>query len=378
MSISVKDKTIIEDMLDACFDKASHGHKVVLPAEVKTYLDNIFNSIDAATSGYSNLITCLVCSAVDHNIDPRFHRKPGKGMPAPSNGELGWFSGRTISEQIIYPWMEKKGFRTAKSGWQTRTYERPNPYTLDYPENIALIKDSFLRTLQYSNSNRGQSADLIVYLFVKEIEFQLARNKIANSVAKTTIGNEVLIIDIINALERHFSLPQSSHLPVIAIYSIYQTLIDGVGIYGGLNLKELESHQASDFRTGAIGDIELEDSDGDIVEAIEVKHGFEIDLSIVLRAREKILRSKAKRYYMLTTHKNCGFVSHEVATVIRDVYKNHGCQIITNGVLPTIKYYLRMAKSPKQFVENYSKNISVHHSVTKNQLVEWNRIVESI
>lgn len=378
MSISVKDKTKIENMLEDCFNKASRNEKIVLPNDVKENLDNIFTSIDAATSGYSNLLTCLVCSSVDVNVDPRYHRKPGKGMPAPANGDLGWFSGRTISEQIIYPWMEKKGFRTAKSGWQTRTYERPNPYTLDYPENIALIKDSFLGILDYSNKNRNKSSSLIVYLFVKEIAFQKAKEKIATSVAKTTIGNEILIIDIIKILERHFSMPQSSHLPVIAIYSIYQTLIDEVESYGGLNLKVLESHQASDLRTGAIGDIELEDDDGDIVEAVEVKHGFEIDLSIVLRAKEKILRSRAKRYYMLTTHKNCGLVTDEVANVIRDVYKNHGCQIITNGVLPTIKYYLRMAKSPKRFIENYSKNLSVHHSVTKDQLSEWNQIVKSI
>jgi DNA (cytosine-5)-methyltransferase 1 len=274
--------------------------------------------------------------------------------------------------------MERKSFRTAKSGWQTRTYERPNPYTLEYPENIALIKDSFLYLLDYANKNRKKSCNMITYLFIKEISFQKDKEGITNSVAKTAIGNEVLIIDIINSLEKHFAFPKSSHLPVIAVYSIYQTLIEEVESYHSLKLKNLESHQASDLRTGAIGDIELEDNDGDIVEAVEVKHGFEIDVSMILRAKEKILKSKAIRYYILTTHKNCGLLNHDVADIIRDVYKVHGCQIIINGVIPSIKYYLRMAKSPKKFLENYSVNLSKHHSVTSKQLSEWSKIVKNI
>lgn len=378
MSISIKDKNRIESMLDACFKRALHNEIIKIPDNIKLHLDDVFQSIDSATSGYLNLLTCLVCSSIDANIDPRYHRKPGKSMPEPENGDLGWFSGRTISEKIIYPWMENKGFRTAKSGWQTRTYERPNPYTLDYPENIALIKHQFLNILEFANKNRNKSSSIIIYFFIREITFQKERKTVENNLAKTTIGNEVLIIDIIKILETHFSTQQSSHLPVIAIYSLYETLIDKIEIYDGLKLKSLESHQASDLRTGAIGDIELQDDDGDIVEAVEVKHGFEIDLSIVLRAKEKILRSKAQRYYILTTHKNCGQTSDEVAQIIREVYKSHGCQIITNGVLPTIKYYLRMAKSPKQFIEHYCMNLSSHHSVTKDQLIEWNRIISKL
>ena len=41
--------------------------------------------------------------------------------------------------------MEKQEFHTAKSGWQTRTFERPKPYTLDYDENIKTINNVLMR-----------------------------------------------------------------------------------------------------------------------------------------------------------------------------------------------------------------------------------------
>ena len=41
--------------------------------------------------------------------------------------------------------MQAHEFPGAKSGWQTRTYERPKPYKLNYDENIGDIKEPFLK-----------------------------------------------------------------------------------------------------------------------------------------------------------------------------------------------------------------------------------------
>ena len=86
-------------------------------------------------------------------------------MPEPETGSDNWFSGRIISEKIMYTWLEACGYRTAKSGWQTRTFERPKPYTLDYPENISQIKDEFLNILDSVTSGRCGSEDIIVEFF---------------------------------------------------------------------------------------------------------------------------------------------------------------------------------------------------------------------
>lgn len=377
MSVSVRDKNQIISSLDTTLEIAESEQDLDITYPTMGHLNTIFANIDTATSGYLNLITCLICASLNEEIDPRFHRKPGKGMPEPESPN-GWFSGRTVSEKVIYPWMELRGFRTAKSGWQTRTYERPNPYTLDYPENIAVIKEPFLEILDFASKNKSELQKLVAYLLRKEIEYKKQKGELVDSVSKNNIGNEVLIIDVISALEKHFASPNSAHLPVIAIYSIYELLINEVDNYSELILKELESHQASDLRTGSVGDIELEDSDADVIEGVEVKHGIEIDLPILLRAKEKILKSSLKRYYILTTHPSCAAINNEVLDVIRDVYSTHGCQIIVNGVIPTIRYYLRMCSNPSDFINNYSKNIVSQSSVTTEHLEVWKAVQDKL
>lgn len=370
MSVTVRDSKKIILVLDEALRIAESESEIILPNSIKDYLNHIFDNINTATSGYLNLLTCLVCASVDDNIDPRYHRQPGKGMPEPANIE-GWFSGRSVSEKVIYPWMEQRRFRTAKSGWQTRTFERPNPYTLDYPENIAFIKSAFLNVLDFASKNRSERKNIISYFLKKEILYIKNKIQIQETVSKNVIGNKILIIDVIEKLEKHFRSPNSAHLPVIAIYSVYQVLISEVGNYSGLRLRKLESHQAADSRTGAVGDIELEDSEEDVIEGVEVKHNFKIDLPILLRAREKIVKSCLKRYYILTTHASCASIDTDVMSVIREVHLNHGCQIIVNGVIPTIRYYLRMCSNPGDFIEFYSKNISSQLSVTTEQLNLW-------
>lgn len=377
MSITVRDKVKIEQSLESALKLAKSPKAFGFTRKAMGYLDHLFTNIDTATSGYLNVLTCLTCSSLDKKIDPRFHRTPGKGMSAPKDPD-GWFSGRTVSEKVIYPWLYERGLRTAKSGWQTRTYERPKPYTLDYPENIAIIKDSFLGILDVAFRKHSLRIEMVAYLLRKDLEHCAKLTKLKKQVSKSRVGNEVLIVDVLDCLHTHFSKANTAHLPVVAIYSIYQLLIEQVAQYHAVKLSPLESHQASDLRTGAVGDIELVDSDGDVVEGIEVKHGMPIDLPIVITAEEKILKSKLKRYYILTTHDVCNPVDLRIHRVIRNVYREHGCQIIPNGVYPTIRYYLRMMKDPSQFLDTYSRNLANQEDVTTAQVEHWLEILDGL
>lgn len=377
MSITIRDKDAITAQLESALELAVSDNQIALPRQIIGYVENILSQIDVATSGYLNVLTCLICSSLSKDIDPRFHRSPGKGMPSPTL-EDGWFSGRSVSERILYPWLNAKGLRTAKSGWQTRTYERPTPYTLDYPENIAYIKDSFLGILDYASKNFDDRIVIVAEFIRREIEHRDQLGELKKRVSKNTIGNDILIMDILGSLNDHFSVTNSAHLPVIAIHSIYDMLIEQVSQYHGFTLRPLESHQASDLRTGAVGDIEIEDADGDVVEGVEVKHGLRIGLPILMTAEEKILKSGLKRYYILTTHSSCNPSDPDVDAIIRKVYKSHGCQIIPNGVYPTIRYYLRMMSNPSEFLRRYSDNLAKRDDVTHDQVTRWIALVDGL
>lgn len=304
MSLTVRNRAKIESKLNEIFERVANN-QYTLTDSIKTEIEAFNQKVPVARSAFSNLITCLIAKACDPDIDPRFHRKPSDEMPKPPSGDDNWFSGRPISEKIIYPWMTAKGYRTAKSGWQTRTFERLQPYTLDYRPKIAHVKSEFLTILDKVANHIETAEDVLVYLLVLEEENKRNRERLTTKLAKQTVSDEIRIIDIIDAVHEHFSLRNSARLPVIAIFAIYKLLVRDVKSYTSLKLMPLSAHEASDLRTGAIGDIELTDADATVVEALEIKHRIQIDETILLRAEDKILGSEVARYYLLTTHSNC-------------------------------------------------------------------------
>lgn len=86
-------------------------------------LEGIAELCEKASSGYLNVITGLSIKAVyGYTVDVRYHQVQIQNKTDRPAG----FNFRGVSEHIIYHWMEKHEFHGAKSGWQTRTFERQN------------------------------------------------------------------------------------------------------------------------------------------------------------------------------------------------------------------------------------------------------------
>lgn len=374
MSLTTANKKLIVEALESVRSSVEIASSPTsLDPDVLQMILDFHENIPRATSAFTNIVTCLISNVVDNSIDPRYHRKPGDGMPEPETGKNNWFSGRTISEKIIYNWLDAAGYRTAKSGWQTRTFERPKPYSLEYEENIAHVKSEFLGLLDLVVQGKATSKDILVEFFRLEEIVKSKKQALYNKVAKNTAGNELMITDIMNAFQMHFVT--SARTPVLAIYAVYKLVVDQIEAYDDLQLLELGAHEAADIRTGAIGDIELADSDGDVIEALEIKHNIPVDLPILTKAEEKIRASQVKRYYILTTHKNCNFIDTDMANVVKRVYDEHGCQIIINGVVPTMKYYLRLVTNPSKSLDDYGELLTSDKAIRFPHVQEWEKIL---
>lgn len=380
MGFSVDRKDELEKKLEEIYKKAveiEDVQQISLDTDTRELIETFSSKINEVKTAFTNIVTCLVVNACDSSVDPRYHRPTRDGMEEPPSGKT-YFSGRSISESVIYRWLSSKGFRHAKSGWQTRTFERPRPYTLDYPENIGKIKDQFLRLLHLVAEGKVPSENVLLYFFYLEIKEKERKRETISTLAKTRVSNDTLIQDIISAFEVHFSLPRSSRLPVLAIYATYQTVFNDIKKYENHTLLPLGEHSASDIRTNAVGDIEIADIEGDVVEAIEVKHLIEIDDVIALKAQEKVSRSRVDRYYILTTHRNCSVVSSDVNKIIKQIHNKHHCELIVNGVVPTMKYYLRLATRPQDILINYSKLLENDSQVYREHIDAWTKIIESL
>ena len=108
-----------------------------LDAKLRTSLDTMNDKADSsATAAFTNLVTGIAIKVAFPNCRCSFHQIQIQQPPH--------FNHRGVSENIVYPFLRDQDFDGAKSGWQTRTLERPKPYILTYDENIRAVKDEFL------------------------------------------------------------------------------------------------------------------------------------------------------------------------------------------------------------------------------------------
>jgi len=190
------------------------------------------------------------------------------------------------------------------------------------------------------------------------------------------------VMQITNLFEAHFFYKYkdskgASRLPVLAMYAIYSVMIQELQRFDGKHVKELEPHSAADARTGAIGDIEIVDNAENVFEAIEVKHEQIISKAMVDSVKQKIRGSQVERYYILTTHSQHE-PTEDVQMEVKTVKKLLGCQMIVNGVLPTIRYYLRLLSDPGDVLPIYADVLEKDEAIGFEHRDIWNKIATGI
>jgi DNA (cytosine-5)-methyltransferase 1 len=94
-------------------------------------------------------------------------------------------------------------------------------------------------------------------------------------------------------------------------------------------------------------------------------------------ANEKIMRFNPDRYYILSYIGIKESEIVEIDSLIDEIKAKHGCQIIINGLLPTIKYYLRLITSLDEFVSNYSDLIEKDKEIQKIHKEKWNELIKT-
>ena len=163
-------------------------------------------------------------------------------------------------------------------------------------------------------------------------------------------------------------------MPVLALYAVYSVLVAQLARYEGMTLKPLEQHSAADSQTGAIGDIEvLNEATDSIFEAIEVKHNIPLDDRLIQDAARKIMDKSVDRYYILTTHPSCE-PNDELYRSIANIKSLYNCQLIANGVIPSLKYYLRLLSDPSLVFPKYVELLQSDESIKHEHRRVWNTI----
>lgn len=332
-------------------------------------LETILQYSEQAKGVLTVFITSVVYKILNPNQDIRNHQ----------DGIAGGYSGRTFDSRYITPFLKGCRFPSmAESGWLTRSLEQKVPYDKNYtgaikPDNL---KASFL-TLLDKIQNGANCEKYLSFLFQGLI---IKRNLQSIDLAKPTT---LSINTILNLLHDHFNekykAEGASRLPVLALYAVYQCLINEAKRFDGKELLPIESHTSADTRSGRIGDIEIIDDNKRSFEAVEVKHGIVITLQLVQDAYSKFQTTPVNRYYILSTAPAADKDEwNKIQEEIQRIKNVHGCQLIVNGIMPSLKYYLRLLNNTFEFIENYVNLLEADKALKFEHKEMWNQLISKL
>ncbi len=338
-----------------------------IPPKIKNYVVAIGLNCQKKKALYTVLTTLLYYKHLHPEQDIRLHQDRF------TNG----FSGRSFDTVHVTPVLKKLGLPAmAESGWLTRSLEQPYPYDFNYNGSIGLLKDRFLETLDFVERNPDKALNLLRTLL------NTVHNVAMNSVIEINpLENpENLTIEkIVAALSEHFLSKYGTHngakLPVLAFHSIYTSLITELKRYDSCYLAPLSSLTACDKTNKSSGDIEIFREEN-VFESIEIKLDKKINAQILRVVESKIYKWNPQRYYVLSVFGVEESDQNEINDIVSNVLNKHGCQIIINGLLPTIKYYLRLIDNLNDFIKNYSAAVAVDKELQKIHKEKWAELLE--
>ena len=333
-------------------------------------LTYITDNVDNSKAVYTVIIASLVYKMVHPEQDVRYHQA---SLP---NG----YSGRSFDTRYITPFLKSKKIpHMAESGWLTRSLEQNYPYDRSYNGQIRdpELRKSFLQIMDSIQNGTTNLEHYLLYMLEKGIFTQKAKDVEIERNQNTRFS----INEIMSMLNTHFTQSDSvgtARLPVLAVYSVYQCITAQLGRYNNKKLKEMASHTTSDLRSGDIGDVQVNNDDGTEFEGIEVKYGIKITPQLMLDSYEKFRNKQSvERYYILSTVEPTELERLALQSVSETIFEEHGAQFIANGLLNTIKYYLRLIDNTDQFLDYYTDNIRNDSVIKVEHKNLWKQIIEN-
>lgn len=365
----------IQEVLNSLYEDAmqkASGKKTIsttLQKKICNYIDIILSFSEQNKAVYTVVFTSMVYKYLHPEQDIRKHQSSIEGG----------YSGRTFDGNYITPFLKECEFPAmAESGWLTRSLEQKVPYDRNYTGAIKEpLKKCFIELLFEVEENGISAKDVIDYMLQGLI---IQRDAKRTSLAKP---QNLSINEIISLLDNHFHSKYKSHgasrLPVLALYAIYQCLIKECRRFDGKILLPIESHTSADIQSGRMGDIDVVNEISNTpFEAVEVKFDIPISYDIVDIAKKKIEKSKISRYYILSTKEVVDSDKERIDKIIRQLKNIHGCQLVVNGVKPSLKYYLRLIDDTKSFIDHYTDLLSSDKAIMFEHKQAWNNLVSNM
>jgi len=250
-------------------------------------------------AGIRLLMACLLAKIDRPKVDPR--------KPYTEIGDADSFSGRTYDESYITHFVNEHRLpcnpTTAFLTPALRNIDRPLTTDVEivgrprqlYAYTLQLLDDVQARRVSAKDLLAKAIRHLLIMRNEKDGRMATLLADLRHSEDAQPLSSEATV----NLIEQHVACKNSSRLPVLVVAAAYQTAGDKIGE----RLLPLESHNAADEQTGAMGDLEIcLVSDDQVVTAYEMKMK-RVTIDDIDRALQKIATAAARihNYIFITT-----------------------------------------------------------------------------
>ncbi|MCY4046113.1 MAG: hypothetical protein OXE99_13685 [Cellvibrionales bacterium] len=288
------------------------------------------------------------------------------------------FSARTYDTRVTVPFLIEKSLpRSVESHWLTQTLSFAGVLTEDQVLKTQPKKSGplLIEVVNYAQTTSEEIGKMITVILLELIKIR-NKDKVILTKPKSLPIDTVKLI-----LNKHFNIKYKNNaprLPQLAIYAIYQSIIGKMARFNNQSLEPIQRMKSADRKAGTVGDIVLVNEENQPVEAVEIKFGQPISDIHVCEAIEKVRGVSVSRYYMLSTN---GAVEEDIEIINErkaEFLKQNGCEIIVNGIVETIGYYLRLLPSTTEFLANYANLVEVDSDTSYEHRIAWNEVCSKI
>ena len=181
---------------------------------------------------------------------------------------------------------------------------------------------------------------------------------------------------VADLIRRHHTTAEAgrSRLLALAMYAVVGILIRETGRYRGcVVLPPRRRNRPVDLRSNAIGDVNVVDANGRLLEFYDIKRNKPIDAKLIQDAHERALVKPAERFHILTTYPHKDYAKYEPD--IRRIWRASGRQLIIDDFDRTLSHYLRLIGSTREFIDQYAANLENDPSVPFRLKEAWGEIV---
>lgn len=346
--------------------------------EIKVMVQPFILGIESDKSLIQVLITSLLKKIIHPHQDVRLH------MSKFENG----YSARGLDTKVTTPFFKKHfpKYANKETSFLTKATRSEIIWNFEEGKKLPLRSNNLIGPfLNLIDKIQKEAIDLdlcMACIFMNLHALSKNSQMIFDEVIESSnLSGIVNINTIIEMLEEHFQSRLSSRLPVIAVYAIYKQLLKVARRYNGTILRTLNVHTSSDKH--GYGDIEIWDTNNNPFEMIEIKHNIPIDRNLIFDVVKKSKNTTIKRYYILTTYQN-SFQSLDeeiyINNLILKIRKENGLEIIANGIVNSLKYYLRFVEDWHEFIKIYTHELIIDAKnsteVKDFHIEEWNKIIQ--